>query len=118
LRVADGQLYISTTVLDSEGKFIVRVMNNEFQASSERAFNPMQPDEHTLVVRDSKGVEVLNVRYQNPRSIRLVGRFQLPGEKNPVQILPAEGLIWPSGSSVGHLTLDMTQAPDAGVIGF
>jgi hypothetical protein len=118
LRVSDGALYVSTSVFDSEGRYIVRVVDNEFQASNERAFNPRKPDEHTLVVRDSKGVEVLNVRYMNPRAIRLVGRFHLPGQREPVEVLPAEGIRWPGGGGISAMTLDVSEAPDAGVIGF
>lgn len=117
LRVVDGALYITASIFDHTGQYIVKVIDNEFQASQERAFNPKQPDEHTLIVRDFDGIEVLNVRYVNYRVIRIVGRFNLPGYSQPIEILPADGVRWPGGGGIGHLTVDMTQS-SGGFIAF
>lgn len=110
-------LLVSATIVDKSGKGIVKIIDNEFQASQERAFNPKQPDEHTLVVRDFDGNEVLNVRYLNPRAIRLVGRFQIPGINQPVVIDPVDGIRWPGGIGLGHMTIDVTDSP-VGIINF
>jgi len=115
--IKDNAMRLSASVFDSDNQNIVRIINNEFQASPERAFNPKQPDKHSLVVRDSKGVEVLNVRFLNPKAMRIVGRFQIPGIAEAVQILPDEGLRFPGGGGIGHLTLDVT-ASKGGVIAF
>ena len=115
--IKDNAMRLSASVFDSDSQNIVRIINNEFQASPERAFNPKQPDKHSLVVRDSKGVEVLNVRFLNPKAMRIVGRFQIPGIAEPIQILPDEGLRFPGGGGIGHLTLDVT-ASKGGVIAF
>jgi hypothetical protein len=115
--IKNDAMRISASIVDSDNKNIVRIINNEFQANPERAFNPKQPDRHSLVVRDSKGVEVLNIRYLNPKAMRIVGRFQIPGFSEPVQILPDDGLRFPGGGGIAHLTLDVT-ASKGGVIGF
>lgn len=115
--IKNNAMHISADIADSDNKNIVRIINNEFQASQERAFNPKQPDKHSLVVRDSKGIEVLNIRYLNPKAMRIVGRFQIPGFSEPIQILPKGGLRFPEGGSISHLTIDVT-AGKGGVIGF
>jgi hypothetical protein len=106
----DGRMTLSAKVLDSSNNRIVTIVENEFQANPDYAFNPKQPDIHSLIVRDRDGVEVLNVKYLNSKVIRVVGRFQLSGYSEPVLILPAEGLRWPGGGGIGHLSIDMTKS--------
>jgi hypothetical protein len=115
--IKKGAMRISTSIMDSDNKNVVRIIDNEFQANPERAFNPKQPDSHSLVVRDIKGIEVLNIRYLNPKAMRIVGRFQVPGFSEPLQILPDDGLRFPGGGGIAHLTLDVT-ASKGGVINF
>jgi hypothetical protein len=115
--IEDGTMWINTTLVDSQNRNVVRIVKNEFQAFPEGAFNPKQPDEHSLVVRDADGIEVLNLRFLNPRRIRIVGRFFLQGV-GTVTIDANDGIRWPGGGGVGHLTLDMTNAPAAGVMKF
>lgn len=115
--IENGVMWVSASISDSNNQNIVRIIKNEFQAIPEHAFNPRQPDKHSLVVRDAKGVEVLNVRFLNPKAMRIVGRFHIPGFSEPVQILPEDGVRWPGGGGIAHLTLDMT-ASKGGVIGF
>ena len=118
MRITDGALLVSASIADSTGERVVTIIDNQFQASHDRAFHPVQPDGHSLVVRDMSGHEVLNVRYVNRRAIRIVGRFHLPGFAAPVDIHPHDGIRWPGGGGIGHLTLDMRDAPDAGVLSF
>ncbi len=115
--IENRKMWLSTTLVDSQNRNVVRVVKNEFQAFPEGAFNPKQPDEHSVVVRDADGIEVLNLRFLNPRRIRIVGRFFLQGF-GTVTIDKNEGIGWPSGGGIGHLTLDMTNAPAAGVMQF
>ncbi len=115
--ITNGLMRITATVMDSSNRYIVRIINNEFQANPEYAFNPKQPDEHSLIVRDADGNEVLNIRFLNPRAMRIVGRFYMPGLSEPVLILPSEGIRWPGGGGIGHLTVDLT-AGQAGLIAF
>jgi hypothetical protein len=110
----EGRIWISTTISDSQDGVVVRVVRNEFQAFPEHAFNPTQPDTHTLVVRDSAGIQVLYLRFLNPRRVLLLGRFAVAGLGTFV--VDDDGIHFPNGGGIGHLTLDMTSAPQAGVI--
>lgn len=118
MAVGENGMLITTTVLDSTNSDIVKIIDNEFKASNERAFNPKQPDEYSLVVRDSEGIEVLNIRFLNPDTMRITGRFHIPGYSDPLLILPAEGVVFPGGKGgISNMTVDMTASP-AGFIGF
>ena len=110
----NGKVWISTTVSDSKNQTIVRVIKNEFQAFPEHAFNPLQPDSHSLLIRDSTGTEVLRIRFLNPRRILIYGRFVLPN--STIVLIDDDGLHFPGGGGLSGLTLDMTAAPNAGVI--
>ena len=94
--ISDGLMRLTTTVLDNSSQYICRIIDNEFQANPERAFNPKQPDDHSLIVRDGDGHEVLNVRFLNPTTIRVTGRFQFPGFPNPLLINDG-GMFFPNG---------------------
>ena len=118
ISVRKGLMRLTATVLDAENQPICRITDNAFQAFQERAFNPKQPDEHSLIVRDSWGNEALNVRFLNPSTIKTTGRFQLPGLSEPILILPDRGIVWPGGGGIAHLTIDMTDSPLLGVIDF
>jgi hypothetical protein len=117
ISVSEGLMRLTATILDSNNQPICRIINNEFHAFPERAFNPKQPDKHSLIVHDSEGNEVLNVRFLNPRTIRLTGRFQIPGLSEPILILPDRGIVFPGGYGIGPLTIDMTTST-AGVLAF
>lgn len=116
--IKNGLMTVSLSIMDSNNKNVVRIVNNEFKAFPENTFNPKQPDRHSLTVRDSKGIEVLNIRFINPKAIRIVGRFHIPGFKEPVLILPDEGIRWPGGrGGISHLTIDLTESK-VGLIAF
>jgi len=108
IRIEKGMMRISASIVDSSNRFVVRIIDNEFQVSLENAFNPKQPDKHSLVVRDSSGIEVLNIRFLNPKAMRIVGRFQIAGISEPVVISPERGLCLPGGGYISHLIFDMT----------
>lgn len=111
------RMRISATIMDSTNRYVVRIIDNEFQVNPEAAFKPRQPDEHSLVVRDGEGVQVLSIRFLNPRAIRIVGRFHLPGYAEPIVIDPDFGVRWPGGGGIGRLTIDLTRSK-AGFIAF
>jgi len=108
---------IKTEVVDFQNRHIARIINNEFQISQENAFNPLQPDRHSLIVRDAKGNEVLNIRFVNKKTIRVTGRFHLNGYPEPFLILQDDGIRWPGGGGIGHLTIDLTQS-EGGMLNF
>jgi hypothetical protein len=103
--IKNNEMKLSTTVTDSNNHDIVRIIDNEFQAFAERSFNPRQPDAHSLYVRDAKGKEVLNIHFINDKTIRIVGRFYIPGKPKPIVIDPLNGFITPDGGGVGHMTI-------------
>jgi hypothetical protein len=113
LSIKDSLMYITASIYDSKNENIVRIIDNEFQASQERAFNPKQPDKHSLIVIDSHGVEVLNIRFLNPKAMRIVGRFSVQGYKDPLLVLPKQGIRFPGGGGGGisNLTIDLTDSP-------
>lgn len=115
--VRDGVMWITATINDKSDQYICRIIDNEFQINEQRSFNPRQPDSHSLLVRDADGNEVLNIRFLNPRAIWITGRFKIPGDPNSLIIDRTNGIVFPGGGGIAHLTLDMTQTK-AGVIGF
>ena len=115
--IRNNVMYINASIMNSKNQVIVRIIENEFQVNPEYAFNPKQPDEHSLIVRDSQGLECLNIKFMNQRAMRIVGRFYMSGSSEPVLILPNDGIRWPGGGGIAHLTIDMT-ASKGGVIQF
>jgi hypothetical protein len=87
-------MFITADLLDSSNNRIVRIIKNEFQAFPEHAFNPKQPDKHSLVVRDMEGAEIFHVIFLNPRNIRIVGRFYISGISQPL-VVESSRLILP-----------------------
>jgi hypothetical protein len=114
--VRDGLAKLTATILDANNQPICRIIDNEFQAFPDRAFNPKQPDEHSLIVRDTQGNEVLNLQFRNPKWIWITGRFQFPGSSGPLVIDRSE-LRPPGGQSVKNFSLVMGNSP-AGAIDF
>ena len=104
---ANGLMTLSATVSDSKNNNVVKIINNEFQASQEFAFLPKQPDKNSIIVRDSDGVEVLNVTFINRQTMRITGRFIIPDSSEPIVISNIDGIRWPGGGGISHLTLDI-----------
>jgi hypothetical protein len=112
----NNKIWLSTTITDSQNQIIVRIIKNEFQAFPEHSFNPVQPDSHSLSVRDSTGQDVLYLRFLNPRRILIHGRFAVSGSQTVT--IDDDGLHFPGEISIGYLTLNMVDAPNAGPINF
>ena len=98
ISIKSGKMYITADLFDSNNNRIAKIIQNEFQANPDYAFNPKQPDAHSLVVRDMQGVEVLNVRFLNPRAIRISGRFHMQGYSEPVVVMQDGALILPGNN--------------------
>jgi hypothetical protein len=108
------KLWLSTILIDSTGQDIVRIIKSEFQALPEGAFNPLQPDPHTLLVRDRRGNDVLHVRSVNEREMWLTGRFVLP-RSHVIEVTPTSVRL-PSPwwlSLDGPFVFDLRSRPDA-----
>lgn len=85
----DGSVIFNTEVIDGTNHEIIKAINNEFRASQEFAFNPWQLNKHSLIVRDSEGVEVLNIKYINSRVLWISGRFYSPKDSQVISISPS-----------------------------
>jgi hypothetical protein len=103
----EGRVRITAKLADQQNRRLFTVIDNEFNVDQQAGFNPRMPDAHTLVVRDIEDTEVLNVKYIAPRVIRIVGRFHLPGMAGPVVIDAKDGIRWPGGGGIGHMSLWM-----------
>jgi hypothetical protein len=91
---SNGNMLLTTDVRNNSNDNIVKVIDNEFQANPSYAFHPVQPNQHSLIVRDSNGDQVLNIYFINPKVIRLTGTFYVEGYKDPIRILPTGGVTW------------------------
>lgn len=100
---SEGGLLLTTQVMNNTGNEIVKIENNVFKAVPAYAFNPQNPDSQNLIVRDSKKVEVLTIKYLNPKVLRITGRFYLEGTE-PVIISSEKVQI--TGSTFQHLYID------------
>jgi hypothetical protein len=113
----NDKMWISATISDSENQTVVRIIKNEFQTFPEHAFNPTQPDSHSLLVRDSTGIEVLKLRFLNPRCILLYGKFVLPDSR--IVTVDDNGIRFPpGGGGFSSMTIDVTSFPRGGMIDF
>lgn len=83
-------LVISGDIYTPDGD-LVHIDQNHFETQSDLGFKPKRPDRHTLKVLDRWHREVLDIRFLNPRAIKLSGIFWSPGEKFPV-VLDDDGM--------------------------
>jgi hypothetical protein len=93
---AEGGVNVSARVFSADNKVVAQITNNEFYVNPpERPFQLKRPDWHTLIVYDSEGRESLFVRYVNPRSVAVRGRFFVNGN---VVVANGNSLIFPGGN--------------------
>lgn len=69
---------ISGEFFGDNGDIIAVLESNRFTINRLNYFTKERPDKSTLIVRDQKNIETLNVRFMNPHTIKLHGRFRLP----------------------------------------
>lgn len=98
----EGYLLLNTTVEDSTNKRAVTIKNNNVLTYQKYTFFPAQPDEHTFILKDSGGDEVLHVNFIDPRTIYLTGIFYLKGYSEPVRITD-DNMTYPGGGIPGGL---------------
>ncbi len=72
----DNEIRISAKLFDEDGKIVAEITDNEFSINRNNFFEKKRPDRSSLIVRDQKGVEVLNVRYVNSSAIKVSGLFR------------------------------------------
>jgi hypothetical protein len=70
---------LSADFFDMDGKIVAILENNEFHINPLNSFRLERPDKSTLRVRDQQNVIVLDVRFLNPKAIKLNGSLRFPG---------------------------------------
>jgi hypothetical protein len=73
---APGGLCIDAKFFDTSAKLVAQLRRNRFSLNENDVFKVIGPDAHTLYVTDIAGLEILNVRFINARTIRVRGIFQ------------------------------------------
>lgn|GEM_PF-4495929 len=87
----DGRIAISAKLFSRDGRIVAEIEKNQFFINPNNYFRKEHPDEHSLVIFDQEGVEVLNVRFVNPTTIRFVGVIRHP--KGTLEISSTHGLF-------------------------
>jgi len=108
-----GGVLLSARVCDKTGRYVARIIQNEFQLDEERAFRPIVREGNMLSVRDYEGAEVLHVEYLNTRAMLVRGVFFVDGSVKPL-IIDDTGVFFPDGAFVSGFTL--TSSAPAGMI--
>jgi hypothetical protein len=113
---SQGFMTLNTQVLDSNGNNIVKIIGNEFHANP-NDFYCSQPNPHSVIVKDTAGNQVLDIDFINSKTMSILGTFYLSGYSHPVIISSNLGIIFPNGSRVSNMTIDMTKS-QGGLIDF
>lgn len=69
---------ISGEFFGKNGNVVAVIETNNFVVNKLNFLTKETPDRHTLIVRDQQNVEVLNLRYLNPRAFSFTGTIRLP----------------------------------------
>jgi len=78
-RDKQGRIAVTTDVIDENDDAVVEIVKNHFTVTND-AFKVSRPDLSTLsVVIKHHKQEVLNIRYSNPRMLRINGIFRYSG---------------------------------------
>lgn len=99
LRRTSNGMSIHAKVFSEDGKAVAQIVDNRLYVNPGNFLRINNPDRHSLAVYDLHQREVLGIRYMNPRSVRVVGTFHLPG-RPPVVISENEILVGGNGLSV------------------
>jgi hypothetical protein len=113
----NGYLKLSANVCDSANNNVVKIKNNIFRIYQNRAFWPIQPDSHTLIIVDSEDIEVLKVQFIDTKTIYMTGIFYIEGYSEPFKISDNDGISYPGGG-MNTCFLDMTNYTGKGFINF
>ncbi len=75
---------VSANIFGPDGRIVAQMIENKFHINPNNYYRTEQ-DEHTLVVYDQYARKVLDVRFLNPSSVRVLGIFHCPGQ-SPITI--------------------------------
>lgn len=79
LRRTPNGLAINAKTFSEDGKIIAEIIDNHFYINPNNSFRMSNPDSHSIVVYDLRARKVLDIRYMNSHSVRVLGTFQVPG---------------------------------------
>jgi hypothetical protein len=75
---------VTAEFFGDNGNIVAAVVDNKFTINPLNYFTKEHPDRSTLIVRDQKNIEALNIRFMNPKCLRILGRFRIPGHPDVV----------------------------------
>ena len=78
VRTPNG-MAIQAKTFSEDGRLVAEIADNRFYVNPANFFLMNRPDAHSLVVYDKQGREVINIRYLNHHSVKILGIFQVPG---------------------------------------
>jgi hypothetical protein len=79
LRRTSNRLAINAKTFSEDGKIIVEIVDSRFYVNPNNSFRMDKPDNHEIAVYDLQDRKVLDVRYMNSHSVRILGIFQVQG---------------------------------------
>jgi len=68
-----GSAALTADIRSADGKIIARISRSEFTVNPNNILSMKRPDRSSLIVDDQYGHTVLNVRYLNPKAIKVLG---------------------------------------------
>jgi hypothetical protein len=96
--------FISASFFDEDGKLVAELSSNGFEAAfPPTTFRVYRPNKSTLIVRDGRGKEVLNLKYLNSSAFEMTGVFCLR-DKQKITITK-EQIDGPNGNAVRNVRL-------------
>jgi hypothetical protein len=99
-------LAINAKTFSQDGKIIAQITDNQFYINPNNFFRMDKPDTHSMIVYDLQGRKVLDVRYINSHSVKVLGIFQVPGA--PVVDIE-ESVLFLAGSSLRNTCFSGTR---------
>lgn len=75
----EGEAFLSGKFFDDEGRLVTRLIRNKFEAAMPPVtFRVYRPNKSTLIVHDSRGEEILNLKYLARSAFEMTGIIRLP----------------------------------------
>ncbi len=68
---------VSCELFGENGNIVAMLETNKFLINPLNYFRRERPDRHTLVIYDQQNIQVLNVRYLNPKAIKITGHIRI-----------------------------------------
>jgi hypothetical protein len=79
VRRSEGGIAVSADVVYPSGVVAAHIRDNNFQLVPPEYANSEAPDKSTLLLRDRNGEELFWIKYLNPNSVKIRGRFACKG---------------------------------------